>query len=202
MTAPAPFLRMPARMRLRAAVLLLLLALAQPQAVRADDNARECDRLAIHPADAPSRAEGVQLEKVDAAKAVPACRAAVAEHPDVARSRFQLSRALFAAGLYDEARAEAQAAAAAGHATAHLMLATILTRRPGTPPNIPAAIEHIRIAAEAGIAEAQFQYAIQFKIGEGVRQSWEDAARWMRKAADQGYAPAQYDLGSMHFNGK
>jgi hypothetical protein len=35
-----------------------------------------------------------------------------------------------------------------------------------------------------------------------VRQDWGEAVKWFRKAADQGYARAQYILGVMHENGE
>jgi hypothetical protein len=35
-----------------------------------------------------------------------------------------------------------------------------------------------------------------------VAQSDEEAARWSRKAADQGHAQAQYNLGSMFYEGR
>jgi TPR repeat protein len=38
--------------------------------------------------------------------------------------------------------------------------------------------------------------------GQGVSQDDSEAVRWYRKAADQGYATAQYVLGSMYRNGQ
>src|SRR5439155_25230226 len=38
--------------------------------------------------------------------------------------------------------------------------------------------------------------------GRGVLQDYAEAVRWYRKAADQGYAIAQYDLGNMYDQGK
>jgi TPR repeat protein len=38
--------------------------------------------------------------------------------------------------------------------------------------------------------------------GEGVSQDLEEAARWYRKAAEQGFADAQYCLGRMYRDGK
>ena len=37
--------------------------------------------------------------------------------------------------------------------------------------------------------------------GQGVVKDEEEAAKWFRKAADQGYAPAQYNLGGMYTKG-
>ena len=38
--------------------------------------------------------------------------------------------------------------------------------------------------------------------GQGVPQDFAEAAKWYRKAAQQGHGPAQYNLGLMHYNGQ
>lgn len=38
--------------------------------------------------------------------------------------------------------------------------------------------------------------------GKGVTQDYTEAAKWYRKAADQGFAQAQFNLGLMYANGK
>ena len=38
--------------------------------------------------------------------------------------------------------------------------------------------------------------------GEGVPQDYNEAVRWFRKAADQGLADAQFNLGIMYFHGE
>lgn len=43
-----------------------------------------------------------------------------------------------------------------------------------------------RIRAQQGDAEAQLKLARMYYHGEGVRQDYNEAARWYRKAADQG----------------
>ena len=37
--------------------------------------------------------------------------------------------------------------------------------------------------------------------GQGVPQDYEEAIKWYRLAAEQGYASAQYNLGVMYDNG-
>jgi TPR repeat protein len=41
-----------------------------------------------------------------------------------------------------------------------------------------------------------------FSQGRGVPQDYAEAVRWYRKAADQGYAKAQYNLGNMYWYGR
>ena len=50
--------------------------------------------------------------------------------------------------------------------------------------------------AEAGDAAAQHVVGLLCMAGLHVRQSYEEAAEWYRKAAEQGYAKAQCNLGA------
>ena len=47
--------------------------------------------------------------------------------------------------------------------------------------------------AEQGVAEAQFNLGTIYDSGQGVRQDYAEAARWYRKAAEQGNTEAQYN---------
>ncbi len=51
-------------------------------------------------------------------------------------------------------------------------------------------------------ADIQFSIGVVHYSGKGVPQDYAEAARWFRKAADQGYADAQFVLGSMYLNGE
>jgi TPR repeat protein len=64
-----------------------------------------------------------------------------------------------------------------------------------------AAAAALRPPADAGNAEAQYQYAMLYARGLGLRPSDALAASWMRRAADQGHAAAQYELGRMYLSG-
>ena len=52
-----------------------------------------------------------------------------------------------------------------------------------------------KIKAEQGDAEAQYFLGWMYYKGQGVPQNYEEAAKWTRKAAEQGRAWAQYNLG-------
>ena len=52
--------------------------------------------------------------------------------------------------------------------------------------------------AEAGDPQAQFQYGTLLYHGLGVVQNWQQAAAWLHKAAAQGHAPANCELGMMY----
>ena len=55
--------------------------------------------------------------------------------------------------------------------------------------------EGVRIAAEQGDADAQFNLGVLYKNGRGVAVDAVKAALWFRLAADQGHASAQFSLG-------
>jgi len=58
-----------------------------------------------------------------------------------------------------------------------------------------------RKAAEQGEASAQYNLAISYDNGNGVREDKRKAVRWYRKAAEQGDADAQFNLGVAYANG-
>ena len=64
------------------------------------------------------------------------------------------------------------------------------------------AIEDIRVRAEHGDAEAQYNLGRMYANGEGVTRNAAEAVRWFRLAADQGNVNAQYRLGAMYEDGK
>lgn len=55
----------------------------------------------------------------------------------------------------------------------------------------------IRIKTEQGDAESQNNLGAMYANGEGIVQDDKQAACWFRKAADQGEAVAQFNLGWM-----
>ena len=71
--------------------------------------------------------------------------------------------------------------------------------------------EALRQAAEQGRADAQFQLGMEsIKTGKKLRKSHEEekadedfreAADWFHRAADQGYAAAQCEIGKLHLEG-
>ncbi len=62
--------------------------------------------------------------------------------------------------------------------------------------------KEFRAAAEQGNAEAQYNLAMIYDRGIGVKNDDGEALKWYRKAAEQGHAKAQYNLGMMYYFGK
>lgn len=68
-------------------------------------------------------------------------------------------------------------------------------------PPAPGMAPNLRVAAEAGVAGAQYELATRYAEGRLVPRDLRQAAQWYEKAALQGLAPAQYRLGSMYEKG-
>jgi TPR repeat protein len=69
-------------------------------------------------------------------------------------------------------------------------------------PSLPENIKQIETQARGGLAEAQHDLAAIYTAGHGgVKQNYERAAFWFRKAADQGIANAAYNLGVLYHQG-
>ena len=62
-------------------------------------------------------------------------------------------------------------------------------------------IDALRVRAEQGDAEAQYNLGLIYAIGEGVPQDDAETVHWYRLAADQGHASAQVSLGRRYENG-
>jgi len=58
------------------------------------------------------------------------------------------------------------------------------------------------MAAEQGIAQAQYSLGLAYTDGKGVPQDDSKAVMWYRMAAEQGTAYAQNNLGSSYGKGK
>ncbi|MDA9163131.1 sel1 repeat family protein, partial [Alphaproteobacteria bacterium] len=58
------------------------------------------------------------------------------------------------------------------------------------------------LAAEQGLAQAQYNIGVYYDNGWGVVQNYKTASEWYTLAAEQGHAKAQYNLGLMYRNGE
>jgi TPR repeat protein len=166
----------------------------------------ECDRLAASPSDTlPVGVTGVPVEQLDPGKAIPACRAALAAHPDNPRLNFQLGRALQKEGG-DAADAEAlrwfRKAADAGNAGAMSNLGSLYVTGKGVAKDEAEALRWFRKAADAGNAGAMSNLGSLYVTGKGVAKDEAEALRWFRKAAEAGDADSMFNLGFMYENGR
>ena len=65
------------------------------------------------------------------------------------------------------------------------------------PQDYKEAFKWWRLAAEQGIAAAQYTLGVMYKAGEGVPQDNQRAIKWLRLAAQQGDVRAQDLLNSL-----
>jgi uncharacterized protein len=85
-------------------------------------------------------------------------------------------------------------AALTGHPLANYNLGLLFLKGQGGKPKNPyRAAEHIRYAAEQGIAEAQYDLGGLYQTGVGVPPDALQASHWLRKAAEQGMPEAQFE---------
>ncbi len=57
------------------------------------------------------------------------------------------------------------------------------------------------VAADQGVADAQYNLALCYATGDGVVKDAAEAARYFKVAADQGAADAQYNLAVCYATG-
>src|SRR3990167_2084457 len=58
------------------------------------------------------------------------------------------------------------------------------------------------LAEKGDAALAQLYLGLMYAQGQGVPQDYAEAARWYRRAAEQGYDAAQFRLGMLYFEGE
>ena len=108
-------------------------------------------------------------------------------------------------------------AAEQGLAEAQVNLGNMYDEGEGVPEDDSEAVKWYRKAADQGYASAQLNLGYMYAKGEGVPEgeacidgdrlylhsdNSSEAVKWYRKAAEQGNAFAQYNLGNMYANGK
>jgi TPR repeat protein len=59
----------------------------------------------------------------------------------------------------------------------------------------------VRLKAEAGDAEAQYELAWRHALGNGLPLDDEAAVRWLQSAAEKGHPLARNNLGARHVSG-
>jgi uncharacterized protein len=72
----------------------------------------------------------------------------------------------------------------------------------GLPKDQKQAAYWYRLAAEKGLAEAQYSLGRLYATGKGVPHDEEQATAWVRSAASQGFPPAEARLGARYAAGK
>ena len=88
------------------------------------------------------------------------------------------------------------------HISATLLFASTLLAQEQTTAGLDAKTRFLKLA-EQGDCSAQYSLAISYYQGRGgVAKDYSEAVKWYRKAAEQGLADAQRNLGLCYINGK
>ncbi|MBL8642803.1 MAG: sel1 repeat family protein [Rhodospirillaceae bacterium] len=140
---------------------------AVPPAAALQADVTDCDILAANPPDPDRVVKGVPRTEVDLPRAIAACRAAVADRPDVARFSYQLGRCLFYAGQTEEAMATFKRAAELGYRQAHFIIAYIRYKQSsGVPFDLKEIEYHWRQASRLDHFNAQVAYVTMAVRGD------------------------------------
>lgn len=182
--------------RVAIAALILAVACGPMQAVAAESPAQPIEGPVEPPSLAPADVPGasplaaptVAPDVLPAAPAIPSRFGSKA--PDDAFGAFQR-------GLYITAYNLALPRAQAGDGAAQTLVAEILSRGLGVARKPSEAAEWYRKAAEAGIPEAKFQYALLMIDGKYANPDAERAFELMKEAADSGNRLAAFNYAQM-----
>lgn len=118
-----------------------------------------CDRLAANPEDQDVIAPPVPRAQIDLPKAIAACEAEVALHPDNVRARYQLSRVLAYDGQGERGNAEMKRAADEGYRQAQFVYGLLADRhRPGASADPCVTEDYWLRSARAGRQAARVSY--------------------------------------------
>jgi TPR repeat protein/serine/threonine protein kinase len=163
----------------------------------------DCYRLAGSPIDTelPAGVTGVEVDAMDFARAIVACRKAVGLYPDDPRFAAQLGRALHASKNYSEALHFYQIAADHGHTVAIANLGVMYLNGWGVTKDEAEAARLFRRAGDLGNRIALRNLATLYLNGLGVPKNPEEAARLFRKASELGDTDALNELGKLYQQG-
>lgn len=140
----------------------------------------QCDFLAAAPINQVG-VKGVEFDRIDPQRAIPACEAALEKDPQHPRFLFNLGRALDAAGRYKEAVSRYKASADLGFVAAISSLGVMNMNGQGTPQNFFTGAELLKKARALGSRSARISmvsadFSILFEAPEfkAVQQKLND----------------------------
>lgn len=87
-----------------------------------------------------------------------------------------------------------------GDTRAAFLLGSRFAARGGEEDEV--AVQWFRVAADGGLAEAQYNLGFMLSQGRGGARDDGQAAAWFRRAADQDFPAAQFNLGSFYASGR
>ncbi|WP_162244931.1 caspase family protein [Aminobacter sp. DSM 101952] len=162
----------------------------------------ECDTLAAEPLDVQAVADGKLPNDIDVPKALVACKAAVDQHPEVARFKYQYARALYAEGNFKEALTELNAASDAGHVRASYLLGRLYQFGAAVERDPKRAIPLFEAGAKRGDPYSQYALGRALVTGLGIKSDIDSGMAMVASAAESGHTYAMNMLGTEYLSGE
>lgn len=161
----------------------------------------ECDRLAAHGGDPNRRAPGVGMNRINASKAIAACREALESEPLTARYSYQLGRAYLADKNVVDGLAYMQKAADRGYGAAMYSLGHVYVGDRYNRKDLSKALTYFRDASDKNITDAIRVMGWAHEFGRGVAKNLTTAQTFYQRAASKGSLTAMYRLGRFFRDG-
>jgi TPR repeat protein len=165
-----------------------------------NDSDAECDQRADSPSDPRRVGAGVEIDKIDIARASAFCQSALAAtSPERPRYVFLYGRVLLANKDYADARAQFVKADQAGSAMGALALGYMCLNGLGGAQDTD---EAMRLFWRAGVAGVPDGFANGGMVRMGANPpDYENAASWFNRAVEMGPSKADFYLGYMNLRG-
>ncbi|MBT1154631.1 caspase family protein [Aminobacter anthyllidis] len=201
---PLPADKAPAKEPLRTVVLVPAVKTATPAPITINVavSVNECDTLAAEPLDVQAVADGKLPNDIDVPKALTACKAAVDQHPEVARFKYQYARALYAEGNFNEALTELNAASDAGHVRASYLLGRLYQFGAAVERDPAKAIPLFESGAKRGDPYSQYALGRALVTGLGTKPDIDRGMAMVASAAESGHTYAMNMLGGEYLSGQ
>ncbi|WP_095197924.1 caspase family protein [Mesorhizobium carmichaelinearum] len=174
---------------------------SKPATMKLSPSVDPCDQAAGEPLDLQGVVPGLLPNEIGA-EAVKACEAAVKAYPDVARFRYELGRALLAAGKVEEAKKAIQAAADKGHVRAVFELGYFNATGTGMPIDRKQANSFYAAASDKGDPYGMTSWGRALFNGYGVERDTGKGLDLLLKAAAMGHTYAMNDLAAIFTEGR
>ncbi|UVK54469.1 caspase family protein [Mesorhizobium sp. AR02] len=174
---------------------------SKPATMKLSPSVDPCDQAAGEPLDLQGVVPGLLPNEIGA-EAVKACEAAVKAYPDVARFRYELGRALLAAGKVDEAKPVIEDAAKKGHVRAVYELGYLHATGTGMAIDRKQANALYKAAADKGDPYGMMAWGRALFNGYDVERDTGKGLDLLLKAAAMGHTYAMNELAAIFTEGR
>ncbi|MFK0689376.1 caspase family protein [Mesorhizobium sp. IMUNJ 23033] len=174
---------------------------SKPATMKLSPTVDPCDTAAGEPLDLQGVVPGLLPNEIGD-KAVEVCEAAVKAYPDVSRFRYELGRALLAAGKVEEAKTVIEEAAKKGHVRAVFELGYMYATGTGTAIDRTQANALYKAAADKGDPYGMMAWGRALFNGYDVKPDTAKGLDLLLKAAAMGHTYAMNELASIFTDGR